>query len=82
MADPLEAIAEDVTGLPKPPSEWIRFCKVTSISAGVSATIDYGGTPITIVKAKMYCGAFPAANQWVAVGINGGDRFILGARLP
>ncbi len=81
MEDDL-TLAEDIVGSAPDASSPFRICKVTGHSGTASVTIDYGGTPVPIPKARMYCGSFPADNQWVVVGIIGTDRFILGARLP
>lgn len=81
MADALERHADRVAQQGVEDESPFRFCRVSAISAGVSATIDYGGTSIVIPKVQMFCAAFPVAGDWVCIGVNGNDRFILGKRL-
>lgn len=80
MPAPEEQFAKSVANQWTDQESPFRFCQVTTATAGVSATVDYGGTALTIPASSIYS-AMPVSGDWVCIGINGTNRFILGVRL-
>lgn len=78
MADEGRVAAELTPPSPEP--GW-TICKVTAVGVS-SITVNYKGTAVVIPKAQVFTGTMPDLNQWVAIASNGGDRIVIGKRVP